>query len=291
MAFCTNCGSPINENFAFCTRCGTKIEASAPKQVPVYQPQPAPVQQPQPQITDDMATQAVFGGVQPQPVPQPQPIKKEEPKPESEPKADDAAKQIAVEEPKAESPKAPKEAPEADPEPAKVADNTQQFSKAEDIKAPEAKPVTVEEKEDDKTRAVSSAPNYQRPPVQTYEKQYDIPSGPASQLPLNTEPYQGKPNKKGEYGVVGAMYYFLMTLLYSIPVVGLIMSIVMSFGGTVNQNKRGFARSVLIFKFIGILMLFAVLISAIMLKEYIFEFLYNTFAWDIEAWSDIFEQF
>ncbi|MBE6678497.1 MAG: zinc-ribbon domain-containing protein [Ruminococcaceae bacterium] len=279
MAFCTNCGSQINENFSFCTHCGTKIGASEPIQVPAYQPQPAPVQQPEP--TNDMATQAVFGGAQPQPAPvqqpeqpddmatqavfgsaQPQPVKDEEPKGENAPATNDAAKQFNTEAPK-----------------------------PEEVKTPEEKPVTAEKKDKDKTFAVSSTPSYERPPVQTYENQYEVPSGPNPQLPLNTEPYQGKPNKKGEYGVVGAMYYFLMTLLYAIPVVGLIMSIVMSFGGTVNQNKRGFARSVLIFKFIGIVMLFAVLILGIMFKEDIFEFMHNAFAWDIETWSDIFEQF
>ncbi len=314
MAFCSKCGSPIKDNFAFCTRCGAKIEASAPQQPPFNPSQPAPVQPPRPQVADDMATQAVFSGAQPvpQPVnkeePKPQPVKKEEAKPvvkpENKPKFDESTKLFNVEEPKTkisvnpkdsvkEAPKAePKqEAPKAEPKPAEVSDKTQQVSKSEEIKTPVVPPIATAEKDDDRTRTVSTAPNYERPPVQTYENQYDVPSGPESQLPLNTEPYQGKPDKKGEYGVVSALYYFLMTLLYAIPIVGLIMSIVMSFGGTVNQNKRGFARSVLIFKFIGILMLFAVLILGIMFKEDIFEYINNTFAWNIEAWGDIFKQF
>ena len=75
------------------------------------------------------------------------------------------------------------------------------------------------------------------------------------------------------------------------PVVGLIMSIVMSFGGTVNKNKCHFARCVLIFKFIGILILFALLILCIMFKEVIFDAMNNIFNWDVKSWSGLIDAF
>lgn len=130
-------------------------------------------------------------------------------------------------------------------------------------------------------------PIYKHPPTNTYEQQYGIPSGPEHKLPLNTEPYKGIPDKKGEYGLVATWYYFLMTVLYAIPVIGLIMTIVMSFGGTINRNKRAFARSVLIFKFIGILMLLALLILGIVFEEAIFDYVNSTFYWGVESWGDM----
>ena len=45
MAFCENCGSPLEENLKFCPNCGTKVEApAAAPAAPVFEPiqEPAP---------------------------------------------------------------------------------------------------------------------------------------------------------------------------------------------------------------------------------------------------------
>ena len=52
MAFCENCGSPLEENLKFCPNCGTKLEAApaAPVEEPFAEPAPAapevPVEEP-----------------------------------------------------------------------------------------------------------------------------------------------------------------------------------------------------------------------------------------------------
>ncbi len=111
------------------------------------------------------------------------------------------------------------------------------------------------------------------------------------QLPLGKQSYKGKPDKKGEYGVVGTPYYFLISLLYLIPIVGLIMTIVMSFGGTVNQNKCHFARCVLIYKLIAVLALFAGVILAILFKEDVLAFCSTLFGRELVAWQDMIDMF
>lgn len=278
MAFCTKCGALLNENFAFCTSCGTRTakpdEENAAQTVGSAPTQPTVAQQQEKvELTEPCVDGTkVFGINNGETVPLS--------RIETEEKAETPATAAKAEKLKTIIP------PDAIPFPVGMCS---QYAKSMENESGNTQQRVGDT--NDKTRVAPTMPNYDRPPVNTYEQTYGVPSGPDPKLPLSTEPYRGKPDKKGEYGVVGTLYYFLMTLLYCIPLVGLIMSIVLSFGGTINQNKRSFARAVLIYKFIGILFIFAVLLMCIMFKEVIFDAFNEVFGWQIVSWGDLIELF
>lgn len=88
-----------------------------------------------------------------------------------------------------------------------------------------------------------------------------MPESPAQQ---NKEHYGEAPPQGGAYqpynapvpkspdGVLGLGEFTLMELLARIPIVNLVMFCVWGFGGDVNENKRNWARSRLIWLGIGI---------------------------------------
>lgn len=64
-----------------------------------------------------------------------------------------------------------------------------------------------------------------------------------------------------EYKPIGMWGYFGYEILFSIPIVGFILLIVFSFGGTVNKNLKNFARSY--FCFLILVAIFAAVIAVI----------------------------
>lgn len=72
---------------------------------------------------------------------------------------------------------------------------------------------------------------------------------PVRNNPQNSQVYNSIPRKMtvndlpSEFKPMGAWSYFGHSLLFSIPLVGFILLIVFSVGGTGNINKRNFARS------------------------------------------------
>lgn len=67
------------------------------------------------------------------------------------------------------------------------------------------------------------------------------PSSPASKNPADRKPPKGSP-----YAVLGSWSFVGTMLLMCIPVVGFILTIVWACGGAHNQNRRNYARSVLL---------------------------------------------
>ena len=107
---------------------------------------------------------------------------------------------------------------------------------------------------------VNTAPNQsqQQAAPPPYQQGYASPPPPPQATtyyaPSNTEPLR-----------VGQ--YILMFILLSIPIVGFILTLVWAFGGSVNLNKKNYARAVLILAVIGIVLsiLFgAAILSAIL---------------------------
>lgn len=66
-----------------------------------------------------------------------------------------------------------------------------------------------------------------------------------------------------EYRPISMWGYFGYELLFSIPLVGFILILVFSFGGTRNINLRNFARSYFCFLIIGLIIAVIVLILAV----------------------------
>ena len=90
----------------------------------------------------------------------------------------------------------------------------------------------------------ASQPPAYMPPTQAapVQQTYAPPSAPASYFPQpGTEPLR-------------VIQYIGMFLLMSIPLVGIIMLFVWSFGGSVNLNKKNFARAMLILSAIGLIL-------------------------------------
>lgn len=115
------------------------------------------------------------------------------------------------------------------------------------------------------------------------------PYNAAPQMPVSQAPYDGEPAKEGKFGVVSTGYYFLFTILYSMPVVGLILSIVMSFGGTKNKNKINLAKSYLIMNLIGFILTCLALILVIALQDVVLGALGSAFEQDFDSWKEFFD--
>ncbi len=93
--------------------------------------------------------------------------------------------------------------------------------------------------------AAPAAPRPAAPPAQA--------APPPAVLPPS-ERYaaaRAAPPKGGKYGVMGVGAYFGCMLLFCIPVIGWVACVVMAFSGA-NQNRKNFARAMLIFIVIGI---------------------------------------
>ena len=85
-------------------------------------------------------------------------------------------------------------------------------------------------------------------PVTTYETQPQY-TAPQPQYAAPQHQYYAQPvtpavpNIPDEYKPIGAWMYFLWNIVFSIPLVGFVLLIVFSCGGTSNINLRNYARS------------------------------------------------
>ena len=68
-------------------------------------------------------------------------------------------------------------------------------------------------------------------------------------------------NLQDEYRPISMWGYFGYEILFSIPIVGFIVLLVFSFGGTKNVNLRNFARSY--FCFLIVIVIFAIIVAII----------------------------
>lgn len=100
-----------------------------------------------------------------------------------------------------------------------------------------------------KTEAAQAAANTApQPPAYMPPAQATPP--PQSYAPPAPASYSPQPGREP----LRVIQYIGMFLLTSIPLVGLILLFVWSFGGSVNLNKKNFARAMLILSVIGVIL-------------------------------------
>ena len=80
-----------------------------------------------------------------------------------------------------------------------------------------------------------------------------VKTAPTTKADTGKQPSAGSP-----YAVMGVGSYVGASLLMSIPVIGWIICIIWALGGCNNRNKRNYARAVLIFMIIGVLVSFVI---------------------------------
>ena len=132
----------------------------------------------------------------------------------------------------------------------------------------------------------------------------EIKNEPPKTAPLRqtyTPPIQPQPTVRqpapavdappaGKYGVVGTGYFFGMMFLYAIPVIGWLVCLITALAAK-NENKKHFAKAMLIWLIIGLVLavvgyfVFRWLGGALM--DYINQATDGAFG----EWGDIFEQF
>ena len=72
-----------------------------------------------------------------------------------------------------------------------------------------------------------------------------------------------RPKKKSKWGIISTKGYIGINLLMAIPVIGLILTIIWACGGCRKYAKRNYARAMLIFMAIGIILL---IVGALVLR-------------------------
>jgi len=95
------------------------------------------------------------------------------------------------------------------------------------------------------------------------------------------------PSKKGKYGTVGTFYYIGFTILYSLPVIGLIVSIIMALVATKNTNKHNFAKAFLTLNIIGLVILLGLAITAVILSQEILEMINDILGESYSEWQEL----
>ncbi len=124
--------------------------------------------------------------------------------------------------------------------------------------APEAAPVETEfipkplfiEREEDKK------PAYDSVVIPTFTPEKQEPAAVPAEDPE-------KPKKKSKWGIISTKGYIGINLLMAIPVIGFILTIIWACGGCRKYAKRNYARAMLIFMAIGIILL---IVGALVLR-------------------------
>lgn len=95
------------------------------------------------------------------------------------------------------------------------------------------------------------------------------------------------PSKKGKYGTVGTFYYIGFTILYSLPVIGLIVSIIMALVATKNTNKHNFAKAFLTLNIIGLVILLGLAITAVIFSQELLEVINDILGESYSEWQEL----
>lgn len=96
----------------------------------------------------------------------------------------------------------------------------------------------------------------QRQPTQS---QNNSPPPPPRQK-VQSQPNYPPPNQSVSNGnppPVGVLKFLLVNILFAIPIVNIIAILVISFKGSINPNLRNYARAILIFLVLGIVLMVA----------------------------------
>ena len=91
-------------------------------------------------------------------------------------------------------------------------------------------------------------------------------------MPLARTP-DAAPPKGSKYAVMGTGAYFSTMLLFCIPVIGWVSCVIMAFAGG-NLNRKHFARAMLVFLIIGIMLS----VALYFVSSWVMEVLLETYA-------------
>ena len=116
-------------------------------------------------------------------------------------------------------------------------------------------------------RELNNKPAYDSVVIPTYTPEKQEPAAAPAEDPE-------KPKKKSKWGIISTKGYIGINLLMAIPVIGLILTIVWACGGCRKYAKRNYARAMLIFMAIGIILLIA---GALVLRFVFPEFVVQVF--------------
>lgn len=243
--FCEKCGTSMEDEAVFCPSCGTAAAPAVEEPAPAAEePAPAPIAE--------------------EPAPAPA---VEEPTPEPAPVVEEPAPEPVAEEP----------APAVE---AAAAQEQSGFTYAGATQAPkqEAAP------QDPQYRyqpAPQAQPVYQQAqPI--YQQPQPVYQQPVYQQPVYQQPvYAPAPNAAdAEDQTVSTARFFWFRVLFAIPLVGFILSIVMSFAPK-NKSFKHFARSYMIMNFIaiGIVLVICciVLATGASLADFYYDILYSMY--------------
>lgn len=94
----------------------------------------------------------------------------------------------------------------------------------------------------------------------------------------------------GKYGVVGTGYFFGMMFLYAIPVIGWLVCLITALAAK-NENKKHFAKAMLIWLIIGLVLAVVGYFVSRWLGGALMDYIKQATDGAIGEWGDIFEQF
>ena len=130
------------------------------------------------------------------------------------------------------------------------------------------------EKAEQQTAAVNSAPNSQ-----------------PTQAAVLTPPPQNTYSAQGEvHEVVSTGYYFGMMFVYALPVIGWLICLISSFASK-NDNKKHFARAILIWSIIAIVISIGLYFLFSWLGGMLMDYINEAGGTHFREFEDIFEQF
>ena len=248
--FCEKCGTPMEDEAVFCPNCGTAAAPAVEMPAPAAE-EPAPSPAP---VIEEFAPAPAPAAEEPAPEPAPEPVV-EEPAP--------AVETVAAQE---------------------QGGFTYAGAAQESAAAPKQEAAPQEPLYRDQP-AVQAQPVYQQaqPVYQQAQPIYQQPQPVYQQAqPVYQQPvYAPVPNAAdAEDQTVSTAKFFWFRVLFAIPLVGFILSIVMSFAPK-NKSFKHFARSYMIMNFIaiGIVLIACVIIiaSGATLADFYYDLLYSMY--------------
>ncbi len=104
------------------------------------------------------------------------------------------------------------------------------------------------------------------------------------------QPASFAPADEKKSDTVGTAYYFFMQLLFSIPIIGLIVCIITMSSGN-NQSKKNFSKAYLIWLIIGIVLSIVGIIALISVGNSFMDYINSQLGGEYGNIGELFEQF
>lgn len=159
---------------------------------------------------------------------------------------------------------------------------------------PQAQPQTqipTEEPVKTAPQTPQAPPVRQAPPVQRqgYQQQQSYQQQGYQQSGAPAARQEVKP-VGGKYGIVGTGAFLGLTLLFSVPVVGWIACIIISFAAK-NENIKHYARAMMIWLIVGIVVSAAMFFLFRWLSGALMNYINQATDGAFDSWKDLFNQF